>query len=191
MRWIWVNYFQRMNRQESSLTIWPISPNATNPTRKNYCDAKLKTNSLWHFSSLKHLDRFFPHLTTTHLQPVLCGAKNNPVLSSWTSRISSWTRSFHPCSPDRQELRKFWLSTEVLLNQTYLESCFSKEKNWSEVFFFKSYIARFFFISNQTVYLDRYMYIPAPNLRNVTVNLRIGVLESYYKRGQWHEITAR
>lgn len=143
------------------------------------------------FLALSTWDRFFPHLTATHLQPVLWGAKNNPVLSSWTSRISSWTRSFHPCSPDRQELRKFWLSTEVLLNQTCLESCFSKEKNWSEVFFFKSYIARFFVISNQTVYLDRYMYIPAPNLRNVTMNLRIGVLESYYKRGQWHEITAR
>ena len=92
MRWIWVNYFQRTDRQENSLTIWPISSNVTNPTRKNYCDAKLKTNSLWHFSSLKHLDRFFPHLTTTHLQPVLWGVKNNPVLSSWTSRISSWTR---------------------------------------------------------------------------------------------------
>ena len=180
-----------MNRQENSLTIWPISSNVTNPTRKNYCDTKLKTNSLWHFSSLTHLDRFFPHLTITHLQLVLCGAENNPVLSSRTSRFSRWTRSFHPCSPDRQELRKFWLSTELLLNQTCLESCLSKEKNWSEVFFFKPYIARFFFISSQTVYLDRYMYIPAPNLRNFTMNLKKGVLESYFKRGQSHEITAR
>lgn len=135
MRWIWVNYFQRTNRQEKSLTIWPISSNVTNPSRKNYCDAKLKTNSLWHFSNLKHLDRFFPHLTITHLQPVLCGDKNNPVLLSRTSRFSSWTRSFNPCSPDRQELRKSWLSTELLLNQTCLESCLSKEKNWSELFF--------------------------------------------------------
>ena len=137
------------------------------------------------------MDRFFPHLTITHLQPVLCGDKNNPVLLSRTSRFSSWTRSFHPCSPDRQELRTFWLSTELLLNQTCLESCLAKEKNWSEVFFFKPDIERFFFISNHTVYLDRYMYIPAPNLRNFTMNLKKGVLESYFKRGQSHEITAR